>query len=244
VKRIRKTPVGDICPKPVDERIDCREPIPLMRSLLFTCFVPLLLIIAPASAQELAWKSLFDGKSLKGWEARAKGEVKVINGEIQILAKKANLWLVNDLSFDDFEMEVDALMPADGYNSGIGFRCGGEKKPLGYQCEIENEKSGSVYAIGKGWVWPKSPKAFPDFYKTAGDSFKKGEWNKFRIRCEGDHIQIWVNNAKVTDIHDDLFTNGNIALQHHGKGDVHRFKNIRVRELRSQKKGGKAEESK
>ena len=122
-------------------------------------------------------------------------------------------------------------MPGNGYNSGIGFRCTGAKKPLGYQCEIDDKKSGAIYAIGKGWVLPGPKEGWEGFFKSAGDCFKKGEWNKFRIRCEGDHIQIWVNGHKTADIKDSRFKKGQVALQHHGKGDVHFFRNVRVKEL-------------
>ena len=178
------------------------------------------------------WINLFDGKSLKGWEARTQGQtVKVENEEIQLLSKKANLWLVHEQEFEDFELEVEAKMPNSGYNSGIGFRCTGAKKPLGYQCEIDKKKSGSIYAIGKGWVLPSNKNAWEGFYKVAGDCFKAGEWNKFRIKCQGDHIQIWVNGHKTADIRDNRFQKGQIALQHHGTGGMHYFRKIRIKVL-------------
>jgi hypothetical protein len=176
------------------------------------------------------WQSLFDGKSLDNWEARAKGDVKAVGGEIHILTK-ANLWLVHKEEFENFELEVEALMPADGYNSGIGFRCTGDKKPLGYQCEVANKKSGSIYAIGKGWVLPKDKNEWNAFYKVAGDCFKVNEWNKFRIRCEGNRIQMWINGHQTADVKDDKYNKGSVALQHHGKGDVHRFRNVRIKKL-------------
>ena len=187
--------------------------------------------LSKQSSQE-EWQNLFDGKSLNGWQSRSKGQtVKVENGEIQILSKKANLWLVYNKHFENFELEVEAKMPQSGYNSGIGFRCTGAKKPLGYQCEIDNAKSGSIYAIGKGWVLPPKKDAWEDFYKVAGNCYKAGEWNKFKIKCLGDHIQIWINGHKTADIKDSRFKKGQIALQHHGKGDMHYFRNVRIKEL-------------
>ena len=185
-----------------------------------------------ASAND-SWTPLFDGKSLKGWTARAEGEVSATNGEIQILSKGKNLWLVHEGEFDDFELSVEVLMPMSGYNSGIGFRCTGEGKPKGYQCEIENRKSGMIYAIGSGWVWPNGRSESERFTKMVGDSFKVGTWNRFRIRCEGDHIVIHLNGVLTADVHDDRFDGGAIALQHHGKGAIHRFRNIRIRPLPS-----------
>ena len=65
--------------------------------------------------------------------------------------------------------------------------------------------------------------------------YHKLEWNKFKIRCVGSHIQIWINGHKTADLKDEKFkfSEGSIALQHHGKGDTHYFRNIRIREIRN-----------
>ena len=168
---------------------------------------------------------------MNGWSTKVEGDVKAVDGEIQILTKK-NLWLVSDKQFTDFELEAEVLMPTDSYNSGIGFRIDNSgKKPMGYQCEVEDAKTGSVYAIGKGWVLPKDKNSWAPFYAKAGDCFKKKEWNKIHIVCKGKRIQIWVNGHQTVDVEDDKFSKGGIALQHHGKGAVHRFKNIRIKNL-------------
>lgn len=175
------------------------------------------------------WRDLFDGTTLNGWTAQAAGDVSVVDGEIRMLSKTANLWLVHEEVFTNVEVEVEALMP-DLYNSGIGFRCAG-KKIKGYQCEIDAAKSGQIYAIGAGWVWPKGKEETKRFADMAGDTFKAGQWNHFRIRNVGSSIQIWVNGVLTADVEDERYTSGSIALQHHGKGDVHRFRNVRIKTL-------------
>lgn len=189
-------------------------------------------LASPVAADE-GWIALFDGKTLEGWKPSAQGEtVEAVDGEIRILSKKANLWLLHERSFSDFELEVEAKMPEAGYNSGIGFRCADTgKKPRGYQCEVAGAKTGQIYAIGKGWVWPKDADEKKKFTGMAGDCFRDTEWNRIRIRCEGKRIRIWVNDTLTADLEDDLFAAGVVALQHHGKGDVHRFRNIRIRPI-------------
>ena len=177
------------------------------------------------------WISLFDGKTLDGWTARAKGEVQAKDGEIQILSKGANLWLVHEDNFENFELTAEVKMPDDNYNSGIGFRCTGDGKPKGYQCEVDRAKSGMIYAIGSGWVWPKGKDESAKFKQMAGNCFDNDKWNEFRIRCEGASLQIWINGTQTADVHDDRFSQGAIALQHHGKGGLHRFRNIKIRKL-------------
>ena len=150
---------------------------------------------------------------------------------IPIAITTSILWLVHEGEFDDFELRVEVRMPDKGYNSGIGFRCTGKGKPKGYQCEVENQKTGMIYAIGSGWVWPKDKEESAKFKEMAGESFKVGEWNALRVLCEGDHIRIWVNDTLTADVRDKRFAKGAVALQHHGKGDVHRFRNIRIRKV-------------
>lgn len=191
------------------------------------------LALAGGSPTDDGWISLFDGKTLDGWKTSAKGEtVEVVDGEIRILSKKSNLWLLHERSFGDFELEVEARMPGGGYNSGIGFRCTDTgRKPRGYQCEVAGAKTGQIYAIGKGWVWPKNADEKKTFGEMAGGCFRNTEWNRIRIRCEGKRIRIWVNDTLTADLEDGLFASGVVALQHHGKGDVHRFRNIRIRPI-------------
>ena len=184
-----------------------------------------------AADGQAAWIELFDGRTLEGWSARAKAEVEVADGEIQLLSKGANLWLVHEATWQDFELQVEALMPADDYNSGIGFRCTGQGKPKGYQCEIDRGKSGMIYAIGSGWVWPVGKEQSQQFKEMSQGAFRSGEWNRFRIRCEGQRLQIWINDRPTADVRDARHSGGSVALQHHGKGGLHRFRNIRLRPL-------------
>jgi hypothetical protein len=179
-----------------------------------------------------AWIDLFDGETLAGWKALAEGDVKVVDGEIQILAKGKNLWLLHEKEFGDFELTAEVKMPDDAYNSGIGFRCAEAKgKPKGYQCEVAGKESGMLYAIGSGWVWPKGNEEKKKFAEMAGDSFKPKEWNTLRIEAEGEQLKIWVNGTLTADVTDQRFAKGRVALQHHGKGGLHRFRKVRVKEL-------------
>lgn len=180
------------------------------------------------------WVRLFDGESLDGWRPRVDGQqVTAADGEIRMLSEGENLWLTHEEKFDNFELHLQAKMPAGHYNSGIGFRCTGEEgKPAGYQCEVAGDSSGKIYAIGSGWVWPKGEKENQKFRAMAGDAYREGRWNSFRIRCEGDRIRIWINGIQTADVQDDRFDEGFIALQHHGRGGVHRFRDIMIRRLR------------
>jgi hypothetical protein len=200
--------------------------------LKIALFFSLLISTVYCSAQKNGadWINLFDGSSLKGWTPNFDDQrVEVKDGMIQMLSVKKNLWLVHKDVFSNFELVAEIKAPLGDYNTGIAFRC--DETPIGYQCEIFDQQSGSLYAIKKGWIFPPSKGELEQFYAIAKDSYKKGEWNSYRIKCEDDHIQIWVNGHKTTDIHDDTFKSGRVAIQHHGKGDMHFFRNIKIRPL-------------
>ena len=193
------------------------------------------------------WIRLFDGGTLTGWTPRAQGEVSVFNGEIQIRSR-TNLWLVHQRILDDFILEAEVKLPpgeagegetGSGINSGIAFRCqGAEGRPKGYQCEIDGSdrrRTGGLYAMGSGgWLWPaKGDEASASqFVEMSKGSFRRDDWNRFRIECRGPDIRLYVNGIPTTRYRDDRFSRGYIALQHHGRGGVYRFRDIRVKPWR------------
>ncbi|MCH1507732.1 MAG: sulfatase-like hydrolase/transferase [Akkermansiaceae bacterium] len=176
------------------------------------------------------WVELFDGKSTKGWTPRAKVEqFEAKNGELYLMSK-LNVWVTSDIQMSDFEAELEVMLPEyEGFNSGLAFRCQGAKgKPRGYQIEIDRKIPGGVYGIGLGG-WLGKEKGV----------LKEGEWNHFRVMAEGERIRTWVNGKLVSDLKDGKQLKGYFGIQHHGKGGVVKFRNIRAREIAA--KTGKVE---
>ena len=187
-----------------------------------------------AEKTEGAWTSLFDGKSTKGWNPRAKVESFVAkNGELHLFSK-VNVWVVSDLKMEDFEVETEVKIPLDykGFNSGLGFRLvGGQGKPKGYQCEIDQTKPGGVYGIGMGgWLYPtKGTEA--EYKERAKGVFNPEEWNKFKVVCKGSTIKTFVNGKLVSEVQHKQSLEGHFGIQHHGKGGMVAFRNMRARKL-------------
>ena len=200
----------------------------LALAVLFS-FTPLL-----AEKTEGAWTPLFDGKSTKGWNPRAKVESFVVkDGELQLFSK-VNVWVVSDLKMADFEVEAEVKIPLDykGFNSGLGFRLvGGQGKPKGYQCEIDQSKPGGVYGIGMGgWLYPSKGKEAEYKERTKG-VFNPEEWNKFKVVCKGSTIKTFVNGKLVAEVQHKQSLEGHFGIQHHGKGGTVAFRNMRARKL-------------
>ncbi len=184
------------------------------------------------------WIPLFDGKTTNGWTPRAKVErFEAKNGELHLISK-VNVWVTTDLKFSDFELEAEVKLPAgadEHYNSGVAFRCVGETgKPKGYQFEIDARRpsqTGGVYGIGfGGWLYPNKLTQ-KEFFSRTKDVFKFDAWNRLRIVCQGPRIQTFLNGQPVADMKDSQSLKGYFGIQHHGRGEVVRFRNLRVRDL-------------
>ena len=193
------------------------------------------------AADDKEWVSLFDGKTLEGWEnPYSYGEVKVVDGTIQLKANK-KFFLCTKKKFADFIFECEIKLPEGKSNSGLMFRCHKQKnKVFGYQAECDPTDrawSGGLYDEGRrGWLWPKKPnnsETGNQFREKTKGSFKRHEFNKYRIQCVGKSIKIWVNDVLCTDYEDDKDAEGYLGLQHHGeKGQIYTFRNIRVKILK------------
>lgn len=185
---------------------------------------------------------LFNGTDLTGWHNPYEwGTTTVVDNEIHLLGNK-KFFLLTDNAYDDFIFEVEVKMPEGKSNSGFLFRCLEEKnKAWGYQAEVDPSArswSGGLYDEGRrGWIHPKKPvknNPYNDQHWTSQRkaAFKRYDWNHYKIRCKGDHIQIWVNDVLTTDLHDDVDQSGPIGLQHHGeKGKLYRFRNIKIKKI-------------
>lgn len=204
-------------------------------------FVTTLCLNVPVSAADPDFKPLFDGKTLNGWKnPYSWGQIEVVNGEIHLKGDQ-KFFLVTEKSYGDFVFEGEVLLPEGTANSGFMFRAHVEpNKVYGYQAEVDGDPkrrwSGGLYDEARR-MWFISPikgnaESEAAFRSRAGDTFKRDEWNTYRITCKGNRIIIEVNGVVTTDITDDKDARGVIGIQHHGeKGQIYKFRNLRIKEL-------------
>ncbi|MEZ5329196.1 MAG: DUF1080 domain-containing protein [Verrucomicrobiales bacterium] len=193
---------------------------------------------AAEEKKEDGFVDLFNKKDLGGWECPYDwGEVKVKDEEIHLKSNK-KFFLLTSKQFADFIFEGEVLLPDAESNSGFMFRCAAERNNAwGYQAEVDPSArawSGGLYdEARRGWLVPKKgDEASEKSFTATPTPFKAGEWNRYRIHAEGDHIRIWVNGTLTTDYHDAMDSQGYIGIQHHGeKGKAYRFRNLRIKEL-------------
>ena len=179
------------------------------------------------AAEDEAYKSIFDGKTLNGWTQRnGTATYRVENGVIIGKTKEGspNSFLCSDREYGNFDLKFDVKVDAE-LNSGVQIRSqtrgGFTGRVNGPQVEIESSgekgaEAGYIYGeAAGGWMTPKA-KLIPHKH------FKDGEWNSYRVLAKGANIKVWINGNLISDLtHEEKFKshpNGFIGLQVHGIG--------------------------
>lgn len=221
-------------------------------------------VSTPASvATDEGWVDLFDGKSIDGWIKRGgKATYAIEEGAIvgTSVANTGNTFLCTPRPYGDFILEVE-LKVDNELNSGIQIRSRHFENAYtakgvyddgkvwmkeipagrvhGYQVEIDPSArswSGGIYdEARRAWINPLGE----DKHKPAREAFKRGEWNKYRIECQGNSIKTFVNDVPAADLVDSVDAAGLIGLQVHGVGNDPnkigkqvRWRNVRIKELK------------
>ncbi|MCC9640697.1 DUF1080 domain-containing protein [Rhodopirellula sp. JC740] len=183
------------------------------------------------------WVSLFDGKSLDGWN-RKNGTAQYRVEEGSIVGKTSegspNSFLCSDNNYGNFELTFEVNVD-NGLNSGVQIRSQSREKGgrvFGPQVEIESApgEAGYLYseATGRGWITKEQP---------VKDAYKNGQYNRYLVRAHGNRFQVWIGDQKITDIEDpESSTEGFLGLQVHGikagTGPYEvRWRDIQIREL-------------
>jgi hypothetical protein len=184
------------------------------------------LVALQSPAPESKPVPLFDGRSLAGWHALGDASYTVAPGEsgraeiVGKVAGGAQSFLVSDRAYADFELELELRNEAPG-NSGVQIRSHVNDKGrlYGYQIEIDPSArawSGGLYdEARRGWLDDLADD------EKARKAFKPGEWNRYRIVCDGPWIRAWVNGVPTADRLDPLDLDGHFALQVHSGKDTH-----------------------
>lgn len=198
--------------------------------LLAACLV---LPLSTRAADEPGYRSLFNGKDLTGWD----GDTtlwKVADGAIlgDSPGIKHNQFLCTKENFGDFELKLEFRMKDGVGNSGVQFRT--KKVPnstevSGYQADIGEKYWGCLYDESRRNKILVQPPA------TFEATLKKGDWNEYSIRAEGDHVVLKMNGVTTVDYHEpdaDIARSGIVALQVHSGGPMKvEFRNIRIKPL-------------
>ena len=164
--------------------------------------------------------SLFDGKSLKGWDV-LNCEAVVKDGAI--LLEAGNGLVQTKKKYRDFVFEYEwKALKSDKWDSGVYFRYDqvpeGRPWPKRYQVNLRKEMEGDLagFRDGKNTVPTKS-----------------GEWNKFELTVKGSEASLKVNGQPSWKVDGLEEVESHISLQAEvPHGGQFLFRNIRITELK------------
>ena len=195
---------------------------------------------------------LFDGETLAGWagetnywsvEPPAGGEPACILGRSPGLGH--NTFLTTDREYSDFDLTFETKLTPDDANSGVQFRseriaeageetAGPASEMRGYQADMGAGWWGKLYEENlRGMLYGGKPDAPRPDQPVAAAAVKPGEWNRIRIRAEGDRVRTWINGEPSVDLVDpEGRKSGVIGLQIHSGGALEvRFRGLELRDL-------------
>ena len=193
-----------------------------------------------AIAQETKATPLFDGKTLKGWQAK-EGVWRVEEGAITAGSHSKKLprneWICTEKSYANFELTLKIKCSGDlqtgQVNSGIQIRSARMKNGsvAGYQIDCGKGWFGKIFDEHRRrliYPTPLNPEKLAEGVDTFG-------WNEYRILADGPRIQVWINGIKATDYTEtnpDIPLEGIIAPQIHKGGHVMvQFKDVTIKEF-------------
>ncbi len=216
----------------------------MLRSLISCLVVSCCVAVVNADktrSLEKGFTRIFDGKTLKGWEGNEK-MFRVEDGAIVAGSLKQkipnNEFLCSEKTYSNFDLRLQARLVGEGTNAGIQFRSKripNHHEVIGFQADIGVMRGDELIW---GALYDESRRRK---FLVVGDqdklkkAVKTDDWNNFVIRCEGQHIRIYVNDLLVSDYTEkdkDIAASGIIGLQiHSGPPAEASYRNIRIKEL-------------
>ncbi len=186
---------------------------------IFTAFLFTLSLLAQAAPV-----SLFDGKTLAGWEGDTawwrveEGEIR--GGSFKTKVTK-NFFLATEKSYQNFDLRVKLRLTGTGFvNSGVQMRS--------VRMPNSTEMSGYQVDYGTGWfgkLYDESRRnkviADSNDPKAVLAAVKEGDWNEYRILAEGPRIRSWINGVPALDFTEaegNIAMDGKIGIQIHAGG--------------------------
>lgn len=221
----------------------------------FCCIISAEAQTSSLSKKEIkgSWISLFDGKTLNGWRAAQQDTLpgdtwSAENGELSFDPTKGHgSDIVTSRSFKDFDLSVDFKI-SEGGNSGIKYFLL-PNTSLGCEYQVIDDDKHPDAKLGVNGN--RTTASLYDLIPAPASKPYKGArvWNTARIVAKGNHVEHWLNGAKVLEyergseafkqaIAQSKFkttegfanaTSSPVLLQAHG--DKVTYRNIKIKEL-------------
>jgi hypothetical protein len=192
--------------------------------------------------REQGFVSLFDGRTLEGWQGSTKGYVPE-DGVLVCLAKGGGR-IFTAKEYSDFVFRFEFKLEAGG-NNGVAIRSPLDGRPsrTGMEIQILDDTAPKYQKRLKPYQFHGS--VYGLVPAKRGHLNPVGQWNSEEILCRGPHIKVTLNGAVIVDAdlskiekpmdgyeHPGRFrTKGHLGFIGHGTRVE--FRNIRIKELSS-----------
>lgn len=194
-------------------------------------FVAAIALTTTATAQDDQWVSLFDGKTMDGWEVVGKkdGTWAVKDGALS--GNGAPSMLVNTSGpYRNFRYRAEVKI-SDGGNSGMYFRT--TRKPTfsdGYEAQIDSThkdpiRTGSIYGMCHVYKQHVKPDTWFKYeVEVRDDVWRKRELTRIKVIINGEELYEYMDFEKT-------FKEGHFAFQHHDPGSIVHIRKVEVMKL-------------
>jgi 3-keto-disaccharide hydrolase len=169
------------------------------------------------------WVTLIDDKTQGEWTKLGESNWRFEDGAWVADANpsKAASYLMSKASYKDFQLYVE-FWASDDANSGVFLRCTDLTKVNDHTCyeaNIFDQRKDPTYGTG----------AIVHFVEVSPMPKAGGKWNTYEITVKGRQITVTLNGTKTAQLHNNLFAEGPIGLQH-GTGTI-KFRKVAVKPL-------------
>ncbi len=194
---------------------------------VFLFLAALCAVVVPVPAED--WESLFDGKTLEGWDGDPAvwsvqdGAITAKTSDDEAKKLKQNTFLIlRTGDVDNFELELEYRIVVG--NSGIQYRSfelpDAKWGIGGYQADFEAGDKYSGILYGEAFRGILAERGQSTELNRDGDNFqvkvtgsvgdsqkiqkkiKKEDWNKYRVVADGYHFQHFINDLQTVDVID------------------------------------------
>jgi 3-keto-disaccharide hydrolase len=169
------------------------------------------------------WITLLDSKTMGDWDRVGETNWRLEDGAVVADKKtsKGAAFLVSKKSYKDFMLHVE-FWASDNANSGIFLRCSDPKKISDrscYEANIFDQRKDPSYGTG----------AVTRYVEVSPMPKAGGKWNTYEITIKGRDLTLVLNGKQTAQLHNGMFQQGPIALQH-GAGVI-KFRKVAIKPL-------------
>ena len=213
-----------------------------MKRLLLACLV-LAASAFTSSHSEAGFESIFDGKTLDGWNLLGKkGAGYTVSGGAITCSRGSGGNLLYERELTDFVLRFEFKLEA-GSNSGLCVRCPMSDKDLAYAGNELQIIDNSAERYKDIKSWQKHGSLYNVQGARTGSLKPVGQWNRQEVTVQGTTIRVVLNGTTILDVDTSQVDNAETLAKHPGlkRGSGHigflghnepvQFRNLRVKRL-------------